>query len=231
MLLRGLVVVGLVGFISFAANIALADDVSATRSIAAFDGVSFADSQGPFGSGGRFDLSAGPSDGPRFTNLGGLTQTANDDDDGPQRYEVALLARESVRGLDAQISHRGTVGVDENGDISTQSRGTELRLGRGLGGERNNRPSATPTWYFFAASDDEALTWRPGGRNAFGGASGSFSLQDRVEVGDLQAGVTYEVYGIQASLAYVEREISVRTGSQSFSHDEDFAGVTLTMRH
>lgn len=231
MLLRRLVVVGLVGFASFAANIALADDVSAPRTIAALDGVSFADTQGPFGSGGRFDITVTPSDGPRFTNLGSLAQTPERDGQAPRRYEVALLARESVRGLDAQLSQRGTLGVDEDGEISTQSRGTELRLGRGLGGDRNDRPSATPRWYFFAASEDEALTWRPGGRTAFGGASGSFSLQDRVEVGDLQAGVTYEVYGVQASLAYVEREISVRAGSQSFSQDESFAGVTLTMRH
>jgi hypothetical protein len=37
---------------------------------------------------------------------------------------------------------------------------------------------------------------------------------------------------MQASLAYVEREISVRTaGSQTISSDESFAGLTLTMRH
>lgn len=231
MLLRRLVVVGLAGFASFAANIAMADDVSAPRTIAAIDGVSFADTQGPFGSGGRFELSAGRTDGPRFTNLGALTQTPSDEGQPPRSYEVALVARESVRGLDARLSQRGTLGVDENGDITTHSSGTELRLGRGLAGERPNQRSATPRWYFFAASDDEALTWAPGGRSAFGGASSSFALQDRVEIGDLQAGVTYEVYGVQASLAYVEREVSVHTGSQSFSHDESFAGVTLTMRH
>jgi hypothetical protein len=35
---------------------------------------------------------------------------------------------------------------------------------------------------------------------------------------------------VQASLAYVEREVNVRTGSQNFSQDERFAGFTLTMR-
>ena len=231
MLLRRLVVVGLAGFVSFAANIAMADDASAPRTIAAFDGVNFADTQAPFGSGGRLDLTVGRSEGPRFTNLGGLTQAPTDDGQSPRRYEVALLARESVRGLDAQLSQRGTLGVDENGDITTHSSGTEFRLGRGLGGDRRNQRSATPTWYFFAANDDEALTWRPGQRSAFGGASSSFALQDRVEIGDVQAGVTYEVYGVQASLAYVQREVSVHAGSQSFSQDEEFAGITLTMRH
>ena len=95
-----------------------------------------------------------------------------------------------------------------------------------------NRPSAEPTWYFFAASEDEALTWRPGARSDFGSSGGaSFALQDRVEIGDMQAGVTYERYGMQASLAYVEREFTVVSGSQSFTQDDSFAGLTITMRN
>jgi hypothetical protein len=94
-----------------------------------------------------------------------------------------------------------------------------------------DRPSSTPTWYLFAATDDEALVWRPGMRSEFGGGGASFALQDRVEIGDLQAGITYESHGIQASLAYVEREFSVRSGATTFTQDESFAGVTLTMRN
>jgi hypothetical protein len=105
-----------------------------------------------------------------------------------------------------------------------------LRLGRGLGGYRRDAPSSEPVWYFFAASEDEALTWRPGVRNAFGGTGASFALQDQVEIGDIQAGITYERNGLQASLAYVEREISVTSGARTFTQDEAFAGVTLTMR-
>ena len=87
------------------------------------------------------------------------------------------------------------------------------------------------SWYFFAASEDEALTWRPGVRNDFGGSSSSFALQERVEVGDMQAGISYESNGWEASLAYVEREVSFRSGSRTISQDEDFTGFTLTMRH
>lgn len=47
----------------------------------------------------------------------------------------------------------------------------------------------------------------------------------------MQAGITYERYGIQALLAYVEREFTVVSGSQSFTEDDSFAGLTLTMRH
>ena len=54
--------------------------------------------------------------------------------------------------------------------------------------------------------------------------------RDLVEVGDLSAGVTWERGGVQTSLAYVEREQSTRVGNQTYSHDENFAGVTVTMR-
>ena len=85
--------------------------------------------------------------------------------------------------------------------------------------------------YIFAGSEDEALIWRPGSRNALGGSGPSFAMQDRVEIGDRQAGITYEANGWQASFAYVEREIRVRAGGRNFNQDEDFTGLTLTMRH
>jgi hypothetical protein len=97
---------------------------------------------------------------------------------------------------------------------------------------RDEEAAVAPTWYMFVASEDEALIWRPGGqRSAFGGRSAGFALQDRVEIGDIQAGVTYEAFGVQASLAYVERKISVNVGRDSFSTEERFAGVTVTLRN
>ena len=137
----------------------------------------------------------------------------------------------ATNGLDVSFAQRGGLGFNREGDIERQSRASELRLGRGLRGMRREERSSEPTWYFFAASEDEALVWRPGVRNEFGGQSASFAVQDQVEIGDLQAGVTYEANGWQASIAYVEREISVHAGSETFSQDEAFAGFTLTMRH
>ena len=55
-------------------------------------------------------------------------------------------------------------------------------------------------------------------------------MQDRVEVGDMSVGVTYERNGVQASLAYVEREEATTVGNETFNQDQSFAGVTLTMR-
>jgi hypothetical protein len=225
MLLRKLVVVGLVGFASFAANIATAQDAVAPSPFAV-DGVDLVDPSQAFSN--RFQLSLGDGQASRFSSFTPVEPGARRDDDS-RRYELQFVAS-GMSGFDVSFAQRGGVGFNDQGDVERESRASELRLGRGLRMEREDQPSAEPTWYFFAASEDEALVWRPGVRNDFGGSGSSFALQDQVEIGDLQVGVTYERYGIQASLAYVEREFSVRSGSQRFKQDENFAGLTLTMR-
>lgn len=226
MRVRKLVVVGLVGILTFAANIASAQEASAPADYAALDNVSFSDAQSDISSD-RFRLNIGAGDDPRFNNFTPSPQRERTRE-GDTSYEVALVAR-SAGGFDVSLAQSGRVGFNDAGDIQRESSSSELRLGRGLQ-QMRDEPSAQPTWYVFAASEDEALIWRPGIRNSFGGASPGFALQDRVEIGDIQAGITYERYGIQASLAYVEREINVRSGSRTFSQDERFAGFTLTMR-
>ncbi len=229
MLLRKLVVVGLVGFVSFAANIATAEDAAAPSvSTDAIDGVSFVDPAHEFGVD-RFQINVGSGAGARFAHLSPSQRPSGEAQDY-RRYEVALIAR-AAAGLDVAFAQRGGLGFNDQGDIESESRSSELRLGRGLRNLPRNQPSTSPTWYAFAASEDEALIWRPGSRSAFGGAGSSIALQDRVEIGNLQAGITYEVNGLQASLAYIEREISVRSGAQTLTQDEDFTGFTLTMRH
>lgn len=131
--------------------------------------------------------------------------------------------------VDVSIAQRATI-ASSDGDVSRQGRGSELRVGRGLVDRREQGEGNSSSTYVFVASDDEALTWRPGERNEFGSRNSSLSLQDQVTVGDVSAGVTYEQNGVQASLAYVEREQSTTVGTQSFSQKESFAGVTLTMR-
>jgi hypothetical protein len=229
MLLRKLVVVGMAGLLSFAVNVATAEDaVGQTPTFVGADNVSFADATEPL-SGGRFELSIGSGEAPRFSGFNPTAVSPREQQDY-RRYEVAVVAG-SAAGFDLAFAQRGGVGFNENGDINRESRSSELRLGRGLRDMPRDEPSAGPKWYFFAASEDEALIWRPGMRSEFGASGGGFALQDRVEIGDLQAGVTYEANGWQASLAYVEREISVRAGNENYTADENFAGITLTMRH
>jgi hypothetical protein len=227
MLLRKLVVVGLVGFVSLAANIATAEDaVGPSGSHVGVSGVDFTDPA--LSEPDRFDLNFRPSDARRFSAFAPV----EDDASAASRYgyEVSLVAS-AARGFDVAFAQRGGLGFNDQGDVERETRGSELRLGRGLRDMPRDQPSREPTWYIFAASEDEALIWRPGVSNAFGGSGSSFALQDRVEIGDIQAGVTYESNGWQASLAYVEREVSVRRGSRTYTQDEAFAGVTLTMRH
>lgn len=225
MLLRKLVVVGLVGFVSFAANIATAEDAGApATTFVGVDNANFVDPNAAFAN--RFDVGFGEASEARFTQFAPQPNRGHSRDSDYRRYEVELVARAGA-GLDVSFAQSAGLGFNRQGDVERESRGSELRFGR----VNQQRHSREPTWYFFAASEDEALTWRPAIRNEFGGQSSSFTVQDRVEIGDLQAGVTYERDGWQASIAYVEREISVRSGARTISHDEDFAGVTFTMRN
>lgn len=227
MQLRMLVVVGLVGFVGFFSSQATAQQAVQSSGFA-LEGVSFTDSTRILERATpRFQVT--PSSTTRFDGFTPGAQRAGADAD--RSFELAIVAR-APAGMDLALAQSGGVGFDSSGDIARQRRGAELRLGRGLDMPRADRPSSTPRWYFFAASEDEALVWTPGARPSpfVGGAGPAFALQDRVEIGDIQAGVTYEVFGVQASLAYVEREISVTSGARTVSQDEQFAGVTLTMR-
>jgi len=228
MLLRKLVVVGLAGLFSVVANVATAEDADGpTATFVGANGVSFADPSDALEN--RFDLNIGEGVEPRFAQLGSSERNTRGDQDF-RRYEVELVAS-AMSGFDVAFAQRGGVGFNAQGDIERETRSSELRLGRGLRMNRDD-PSNGPKWYFFAASEDEALIWRPGSNREFGAGSGAgFALQDRVEIGDMQAGVTYENNGWQASLAYVDREISVQAGHENFTQDADFVGLTLTMRH
>src|SRR5262245_29670981 len=184
--------------------------------------ISFADPDAP-NDGAALDLSVRDDASPRFSAIDRSTPTNATDQ---RRVELELAAGGAGSPIDVSIAQRASLGADHNGDLDRQGRGSELRVGRGLVDERGARNST----YVFVASDNEALTWQPGNRSEFGGRASSFSMQDRVEVGDLSAGVTWERDGVQTSLAYVEREQSTRVGNQTYSQDESFAGVTVTMR-
>jgi hypothetical protein len=148
---------------------------------------------------------------------------------GPRRLELELAAGGGDSPVDVSVAQRATLGSDANGDVDRRGSGSELRVGRGLVDRSNNNGGGSSV-YAFVASDNEALTWRPGAQSDFGGQGDAFNLQDQVEIGDMSAGVTYERNGVQASLAYVEREESIQVGSESFSQDRSFTGVTVTMR-
>jgi len=165
----------------------------------------------------------------RETNppLGGALSA---EDESERRLELSITAPGRVTGLgvDVGVAPRASFAVDEDGRLARAGAGAEVRIGQGLEGlvDRWEPPSwDAPAWYFFAASDGQALAWSPErAANVPGARSDGLRWQDRVEVGDFQAGVSLEAGGLQASLAYVQRDVSSPYGSA----DENFAGVTVT---
>lgn len=157
----------------------------------------------------------------------GPTAAENKQTTSPRRVELEFAASDG--DLDVSFAQRASLG-GENGDINRAGRGSEVRIGRGLVQEDNTNNQRGSSTYMFVASDDEALTWQPGQRREFGSQGSSLQLQDRVEVGDMSVGVTYERNGVQASVAYVEREESTTIGRETFNQNESFTGLTVTMR-
>lgn len=218
---------GTLAAMAFGGSLANAQNASAPGADAATASrIDFTDPSTPLPEGVAIDFSVREDAATRFAPIEG----PHDPDAQPQRrLELELAAGGGDSPLDVSISQRASLGADRNGDVDRQGRGSEVRVGRGLVPERDGTSSANSA-YVFVASDNEALTWQPGSRTEFGSQGSSFAMQDRVEVGDLSAGVTYERGGVQASLAYVEREEATRVGNQVFSQDQSFTGVTLTMR-
>ncbi|MGE0594994.1 MAG: hypothetical protein AB7P07_01405 [Hyphomonadaceae bacterium] len=173
------------------------------------------------------DLTVREDQNARFTNLSAYAPAGEGEASDQRAVELELGADRFASGLpvDVSIAHRTSFGSDAEGDINRRGTGAEVRIGRSLGDPSTGMSGGNSRVYVFAASDDEAVTWTPGAVTR-----GYAYQEDRVEIGDIQAGVTYERGPMQASLAYVEREISHHYGQNSVSQDEAFAGVTLTMR-
>lgn len=137
--------------------------------------------------------------------------------------EVSLAAGTHGSGIGVGIAQRASLTAGESGEAV--SRGAEVRIGRRLKGLVAPFEQPTwdrPAWYLFAASDGQALTWTP----ASGKGARDIRLQDRVTIGDVQAGVSIQARGLQASLTYMEREVS----NAQRSDKQSFTGIALTMR-
>jgi hypothetical protein len=188
--------------------------------------VDFRDPNAPISAqAGAVSISA-RENGERFAPSG-PAETRGDSD--PRQVELQIAAGRHQTGapVDVSFAHRTT--FDQDSD--RQGHGSEVRVGRGLVQQDRRENHHGSSVYAFVSSDDQALTWRPGARSEFGGSGSSIALQNQVQVGDRAAGVTYERDGVQASLAYVERDVSTHVGERNYSQDENFAGVTVTMRH
>ena len=168
------------------------------------------------------NLSIRNSDGARFSSTN-PTETAGPGARDQIELQFAASGHRAGVPVDVAVAHRDTLNGDDSG---RNRRGSEFRIGHNLVPQRDPAHARGSSVYAFVASDNEALTWRPGGHDD----GASLAMQDQVQVGDRSAGVTYERNGVQTSLAYVEREERTRVGGNSYTTEENFAGVTVTLR-
>ena len=125
----------------------------------------------------------------------------------------------SEKGLDLKLTPRATMRFDD--DVNSAVVGAFIEIGKDL---REGSEFESNTWYFFAGADAEALTYSP---NSVGQiTSGQFHLQDRIIVGDAQAGLGYRIGDADVSVSYMRREGS----AEDFSFKEDAATLSFTWK-
>ena len=133
-------------------------------------------------------------------------------------YSKAFTSR-SRSGLDLTLTPRAALRF--NDESSSAVVGAVVEIGEDL---RKGSNFDNNTWYFFAGADAEALTYSP---NSVGRmTSGEFHLQDRIIVGDAQAGLGYRIGDADVSLSYLRREAS----AEDFSFKEDAAALSFTWK-
>ena len=85
------------------------------------------------------------------------------------------------------------------------------------------------SWYVFAGTDNEALVWEAG-EYGLSNVTNAMALRDQVTVGDLQAGVSVQRGSGQLSFSYIRREVEYHERNMGASENEDFAGVSFTIK-
>ena len=144
--------------------------------------------------------------------------------------QYGLVANSERTGLGLDLSVNPHISVDQTGGMRSTRAGAEVRIGANL--DRRGSTPDNSNWYFFAGADGEAVVWdvqRAGSARIVDGDL--FSLQDRVTVGDVQAGVAFESPAGQMSVSYIEREYQYRNGAISRSGEEKFVALTLSWTH
>lgn len=132
----------------------------------------------------------------------------------------------SVKGLDLQLTPKAAVSFDD--ETSSAVVGALVKIGDNL---REGSDLKANTWYFFAGADAEAVTYSPNSVRRM--TSGNFHLQDRIIVGDAQAGIGYRIGDADVSLGYFRREISsfnTNDPTDDFSKTENAAALSFTWR-
>ncbi|WP_213271268.1 hypothetical protein [Hyphomonas sp.] len=141
---------------------------------------------------------------------------------------VSIAAPADRTGLAFDVGLAPRVAIRDQGDLSSQRFGGEVRLGQGL--NIVNQSGQPEGWYLFLGADGEALVWDNDGSLPSIGDVLDVQMTDQVTVGDLQAGLSIQRAGGELSLSYIRREMKFSDRNRSLSDTEDFAGITFTMR-
>jgi len=141
--------------------------------------------------------------------------------------EIAFSAPGARTGLNFDVGVAPRIAVREDGEVLTQRFGGEVRIGQNIDLlDKNGQPQG---WYLFAGADGEALIW-DADRNGFSPRLDDMALTDQVTVGDMQAGISIQRGGGELSLSYIRREVKYKDRNGGVSENEDFAGISFTMR-
>lgn len=141
--------------------------------------------------------------------------------------QYTFVAPKADTGLGLDLAVRPHVTINSQGDVKTTRAGAEVRVGQNL--DLRGQTAKNSNWYFFAGADGEAIVWdvQQSGRSL---NNGQVTLQDKVTVGDVQAGIAFNSPAGQMSVSYIQRDFEYRNGAISRSGEEEFAAVTLTWR-
>lgn len=139
-------------------------------------------------------------------------------------YQGSFAAKLADNGLGLAIApHAGLV---ESGLTHVRSAGAEIRLGRGLV-RRVTDPDHAKRVYFFAGAGGQAITW-DARRDGF--RANAVQVEDRIVVGDQQAGFSFERGGMQLSFGWLRRGYAYKNDVMPISRNENFGAVSLTLR-
>jgi len=142
------------------------------------------------------------------------------------RYSKSLRASIDTL-LDIELTPRASMSFDDGN--SSALVGALVRIGDDL---KDGEELKSNTWYMFAGADAEAVTYSPNNLDRVG--ISDFHLQDRIIVGDAQAGVGYRLgQSTDISLGYFRREVTSfgnETDMESTRYTEDAAALSFTWR-
>ena len=154
-----------------------------------------------------------------------LTGAVDRDKDFSAEFEFGASREETGLAFDIGVAPR--LSFREEGQFRSRSLGAQLRIGRDF--DQRGTSAVADSWYVFAGAEGEALVWEAG-EYGLSNVSGAVALRDQVTVGDMQAGVSFQRGPGQLSLSYIRREVEFNDRNGGASEDEDFAGVSFTLR-